>query len=139
MEKHVHENSGGISRGGALGAFGCGAWSRLAPWLQERGDVVVALAGGSIGAINAAVVAHHLDEPDWGVGALEQLWREDIATPSCPFFGWSPITSDWGRWLRSWNGFMSGVLVGNRGLYVPHPGRSTRDHRAAAQGVGPAA
>ena len=125
--------------GGALGAFGCGAWSRLAPWLQERVDVVVALAGGSIGAINAAVVAHHLDEPDWGVGALEQLWREDIATPSCPFFGWSPIDSDWGRWLRSWNGFMSGVLVGNRGLYVPHPGRSTRDHRAAAQGVGPAA
>lgn len=105
--------------GGALGAFASGVWSRLAPWLRLRGDTVVALAGASIGAMNAAVVAHHLDDPDAGCDALRDLWCERIATPSYPFFGWSFGDADWAQRLRSWNGFMSGVLMGNRGLYAP--------------------
>lgn len=105
--------------GGALGAFACGAWEALAPWLREREAQLIGLAGASIGAINAAVVAHRLHEPDLGAGGLSALWREEIATPSVPFCGWPLGDHDLARALRSWNGFLSGVLVGNRGLYRP--------------------
>ncbi len=105
--------------GGALGAYASGAWEVLAPWLQDEGAELVALAGGSIGAVNAAAVAHRLHEPDLGAAALSALWREQIATPSLPFFGWPVGEGDWARTVRSWNGLLSGMLVGNRGLYRP--------------------
>jgi NTE family protein len=108
--------------GGALGAFGCGAWAGLWPWLRSRGHPIVALAGSSIGALNAAVVAHHIDSLDAGVGALSALWRERIATPSFPFLGLHFGDTPWAREARSWNGFMSGLLVGNRALYRPRFG-----------------
>lgn len=114
--------------GGALGAFGGGVWRRLVPWMRERGDTLVALAGASIGAINAAVAAQHLDDADAGFDALDTLWRERIATPSYPFFGWSFGDSDAAQRLRSWNGFMSGLLLGNRGLYAPQFGHWTPWH-----------
>src|SRR5215203_5228969 len=41
--------------GGALGAFGAGAWQALADEIDS--EQLVAVAGASIGAINAAVVA----------------------------------------------------------------------------------
>lgn len=105
--------------GGALGAFGCGAWEVLAPGLAGRGDRVVALAGSSIGALNAAVVRAQLESPDRGVGALAALWRERIATPSIPFAGMAWGNSAPAVQLRSWNGFLTGMLAGNRGLFVP--------------------
>lgn len=105
--------------GGALGAFGCGVWEVLAPWLARRGDRIVALAGSSIGALNAAVVRTHLDAPDSGVEALTALWRERIATPSIPFAGMAWGDSEAAACLRSWNGFLTGMLAGNRGLFVP--------------------
>lgn len=105
--------------GGALGAFGCGAWQVLAPRLARRGDKVVALAGSSIGALNAAVVRAHLDAPDRGVEALTSLWRDRIATPSIPFAGMAWGDSVPAAHVRSWNGFLTGMLAGNRGLFVP--------------------
>ncbi|MGE5866933.1 MAG: Mur ligase domain-containing protein, partial [Rhizobacter sp.] len=105
--------------GGALGAFGCGAWEVLAPWLAGRGDRVVALAGSSIGALNAAVVRAQLESPDRGVGALAALWRERIATPSIPFAGMAWGNSAPAVQVRRWNGFLPGMLAGNRGLFVP--------------------
>lgn len=105
--------------GGALGAFGCGAWQALRPWLAARGDELVALAGSSIGALNAAIVRAHLADPDGGVAALDALWRERIATPSLPFAGITWGQGETAAQLRSWNGFLTGVLTGNRGLFVP--------------------
>lgn len=105
--------------GGALGAFGCGAWQRLSRWLDRQGHRVVALAGGSIGAVNAAVIARHAGDAEAGCAALETLWRDRIATPAFPFFGWCPGDGPWPRRLRSWNGLLSGLLVGNRAMYVP--------------------
>jgi predicted acylesterase/phospholipase RssA len=107
--------------GGALGAFGCGAWMSVAPWLRARGDRVIALAGTSIGAINAAVLARHLDRTDAGVQALLHLWRNTIATPSFPFFGLAVGTSGHAARVRAWNGLLTGLLCGTRGLYRPQP------------------
>jgi NTE family protein len=108
--------------GGALGAFGCGAWKCLSHWLRRSRHQVVALAGSSIGALNAAVIAHHAGSLEDGVEALESLWRNRIATPSFPFFGWVTGDAAWSRRIRSWNGLMSGLLIGNRGLYTPQFG-----------------
>lgn len=107
--------------GGALGAFGCGAWASVAPWLRARGDRVVALAGTSIGAVNAAVAARHLDNTDAGVQALLHLWRTTIATPSFPFFGLAVGNSAHAAQVRAWNGLLTGLLCGTRGLYRPQP------------------
>jgi NTE family protein len=105
--------------GGALGAFGAGAWASVAPWLRARGDRVVALAGTSIGALNAAVAARQLQTPDAGVQALLYLWRHDIATPSFPFLGPAVGDSAWAGALRAWNGLLTGLLLGTRNLYRP--------------------
>ena len=105
--------------GGSLGAFGAGAWSVLSPFLQRQDGPVIAVAGASIGAINAALVAHQWRAPDRGAQALERLWRERMATPSLPFFGLGMGSSDWSREVRSWNGFLTFLLVGSRGMAVP--------------------
>lgn len=105
--------------GGALGAFGAGAWQALAEQPGVRDGPLVAVAGLSIGALTAAAVAYHHQAPDGGAQALASLWLDRIATPSWPFFGplpWpvapSAATAD------HWNGFITGVLLGNRGLFA---------------------
>ncbi len=107
--------------GGALGAFGGGAWASIAPWLRARGDRVVALAGTSIGAVNAAVAARQLHTADAGVQALLHLWRHEIATPSFPFLGFAVGDSRHAAALRAWNGLLTGVLLGTRNLYRAQP------------------
>jgi NTE family protein len=108
--------------GGALGAFGAGAWSCIGPWLWSRGHVLVALAGASIGAFNAAVVAASGSAShDADAGVLERCWREAIATPSWPFLGWPWGAGPLAQAQRSWNGLLTGLLLGNRGLYAAQP------------------
>ena len=34
---------------------------------------------------------------------VRSFWRKRLATPPCPFFGWSFADSRWGRRLHSWN------------------------------------
>src|SRR3954453_24065674 len=71
--------------GGSLGAFECGAYRVIAEWLRTTDSRLVALAGASIGAINAAVIARNWKKGDAGQGALEQLWQE-LAVSALPFF-----------------------------------------------------
>src|SRR3954447_16289973 len=71
--------------GGSLGAFECGAYRVIAEWLRTTDSRLVALAGASIGAINAAVIARNWKKGDAGRGALEQLWQE-LAVSALPFF-----------------------------------------------------
>lgn len=101
--------------GGSLGAFDAGVWAALAPRLQAANARLVAVAGASIGAVNAACVARHAGDDDLGVEALRRLWRDELATPSVPFNG--PLAWLGDRDARSWNGVLTGLLVGNRRLY----------------------
>ena len=77
-----------LQGGGAYGAFECGAVKALQD-ASVRPDIV---AGVSIGAFNAAIIASN---PDHAAQALHAFW-DDLATPS-------PITSDAStrRWLAS--------------------------------------
>lgn len=102
-----------LQGGGALGAFECGVWKVLAPALQAGGHRLAVVGGASIGALNAAVIAQHHDEPDRGAAALECFWREWLATPSLPFL---PMP---GTYFEAWNGLLTGLLWGNRSMYRP--------------------
>lgn len=103
--------------GGALGAFGAGAWEELSRHDDLVGPDLVAVAGSSIGAINAATVVHGLDAPDHGAGALRALWLERFATPPFPFL--PPLLQPFGPTAAgadSWNAFLTGALLGTRGM-----------------------
>lgn len=103
--------------GGALGAFAAGAWQALAESSATAPGTLTAVAGSSIGALNAAVVAHHLRDPDRGAQAMSELWLGSLATPSLPFFGpWPVPVAPSGALANHWNGLLTGLLVGNRGL-----------------------
>ncbi|WP_140636972.1 patatin-like phospholipase family protein [Methylibium rhizosphaerae] len=107
-----------LQGGGALGAFTAGAWKFLAPRLAERGIRLAAVAGTSIGAIQAALIARHHAAPDLGAAAVESLWRDHIATPSLPFLGpWSALSSH----ARSWNGLLTSLMAGTRALHRANP------------------
>lgn len=104
--------------GGALGAFGAGAWQVLAETIDP--ESIVALAGASIGAVNAAAALRALGEADSGAGlsdALVRLWRERIATPSWPFGGppWRVVPA--GEAAADWSGVLTGLLLGCPGLH----------------------
>lgn len=105
--------------GGPLGAFGCGAWKALWPLMRASGAEVVAVGGASMGAVNAAIVRAHLASPGGGAAVLESVWRDDIAAPSWPFFGW-PWQGEAGDHARHWNALVTGLVAGN-GLYRPQP------------------
>lgn len=99
--------------GGAMGAFQCGAWQALAPFLRKNGHTLAAVAGASIGAVNAAMVARHYHDPDAGVGALKRFWSEDLASPPLPLV---PIPD---AYAQAWNGLLTGLVGGNPALYQP--------------------
>ncbi len=106
-----------LGGGGALGAFECGVWKTLAPLLSASGASVLGLAGASIGAINAAIMARHGQDLVAGAEALERVWREKMSTPSFPF---TALLGN-GRHQRSWNGVLTGLLLGNSNLYQANP------------------
>lgn len=105
--------------GGALGAFGAGAWQVLVDALHP--ESIVALAGASIGALNAAAALRALSETGSGPrrsDALVNLWRERIATPSWPFGEPPPwLQSPGGEAAADWSGVLTGLLLGCRGLH----------------------
>jgi NTE family protein len=103
--------------GGALGAFSAGAWEELAPRLP--GSSIIAVAGVSIGAVHAAIVARQLTKKSEPASVLVDLWRNELSTPALPFLGVSrfPVPPSSGT-VADWNGFLTGLLVGARGLYA---------------------
>jgi NTE family protein len=106
--------------GGPLGAFGCGAWLAVAPWLRQQGHTLVGVAGASIGALNSAAIACHAGSDDLGAAALHRLWREHIATPPplppLPLPRWLQPAADE---MRAWTGWWSGFTLGNPALFTP--------------------
>ena len=105
--------------GGALGAFGAGAWQTLAKDEDILDGPLVAVAGASIGAVNAAAVAYNAGA-EGGALAIEALWRDHLTTAPFPFFGMLPlpVVGTHGG-AENWNGFVTGLLLGNRSLYAP--------------------
>ncbi|NBD21350.1 hypothetical protein GTZ97_11815 [Aquabacterium fontiphilum] len=103
-----------FSGGGSLGAYSCGVWQSLASAFADSRARLVGVAGVSIGAIHAGLVARHGQDVEASARALEALWTERLAVAPTPFV---PLTVD--REDRSWNGLLTGLLVGNPRLYHP--------------------
>lgn len=97
-----------LQGGGALGAYECGVYQELAPHLDD----LAVVAGTSIGAINASLIAKHYHQEDRGAVALERFWRDILANPSFPFI---PIPGAFQRLNAIW----TSILFGNRHLFTP--------------------
>ena len=99
-----------LQGGGALGAYECGVYKVLA----ERLDDLSVVAGTSIGAINAGVIARNFTEPDRGVGALEAFWHE-LAFPVLPVWESNP----WVKLWASYQAVLTSMTIGNPHLFQP--------------------
>jgi NTE family protein len=78
-----------LQGGGALGAFECGVVKAL----EERGICPDIVAGVSIGAFNAAVIAGNPNDPG---AALEAFWHDlEVVTPEIPDGTTRRIFSSW--------------------------------------------
>ena len=99
--------------GGALGAYECGVYKVLA----ERLDTLSMVAGTSVGALTAGVVARCFHEPDRGVGAVERLWQA-LAFPAMP---WPELWSSFPglEYLEAMTASLSSVFFGNPRLFEP--------------------
>jgi NTE family protein len=93
-----------LQGGGALGAYEYGVLKAL--YEQRPGFTPVAVAGISIGAINAAVLGGAKTDP---VDALDALWRDRLT-----------VATPWSRWLPGWLD-SSCALMGNPGMYLINP------------------
>ena len=97
-----------LQGGGALGAYECGVYQELAPGLDD----LAVVAGTSIGAINASLIAKHCRQEDRGAATLERFWKDILANPSFPF---CPIPGAFQPLHAVW----TSVLFGNRHLLLP--------------------
>lgn len=96
--------------GGALGAYECGVYQELAE--QGRVNNLAVIAGTSIGAINASIVAHNYHKANHGADQLVEFWKETLRAPVLPLF------PNYGIWHR-WNAIWTAVMFGNPNLYTP--------------------
>jgi hypothetical protein len=103
-----------LEGGGALGAYQCGVYKALAPYLHDGGYRVRAIVGASAGGINSGIIARNFHASDHGVGALERFWQS-LEYPALPFVP-APVP----QW-HAWNGLLTGLLHGNPRVFHPHP------------------
>ena len=99
-----------LQGGGALGAYHIGAYQALA----EHNLHPEWVAGISIGAINAAVIAGNL--PDERVDRLAALW-EAISWPDLPV----PVTLKLWQTLHNMASNSEAVLFGQPNFFTPRP------------------
>lgn len=103
-----------LGSGGSLGAFECGACQVLLPWLRAHGIRLAAIAGASVGALNAALIARHARDGAGGLDQLTAFWSQ-LRCPSYPFF---PLP---GSYWDAWNGALTGLLLGSPHTQRPVP------------------
>lgn len=96
-----------LQGGGAMGAFECGVVRAL----EEIGIVPDIVAGVSIGAFNAAIIAGNPDHP---AQALESFWR-DVTLIQPVAFDLMPAT-DWRRSLAN----LHSLMLGHPNFFQPH-------------------
>ncbi len=99
-----------LQGGGALGAYECGVYQTLVK--ARRLDHLDVVAGTSIGAINASLIASHYHLDDHGAGYLQDFWTTYLTIPS---FLYSPPIDSWQRWSAVW----TSMLWGHPHLYTP--------------------
>ena len=105
-----------LQGGVALGAYECGAYKALVPHLKEHGYDLKIVAGTSIGAINASLIALNYGEEDHGVETLESLWKKDLTIPSLAFPSPVPVSDESQRWNAVW----TSISNGHARLFTPH-------------------
>lgn len=107
-----------LQGGGALGSYQAGIFQGL----SEAGVLPQMVAGISIGALNAAIIAGNA--PAHRLNQLQKFW-ETICTPNR---GWSLLPwledspwnkSDYSRWGLGLLGGMSAMLEGQQGFFRP--------------------
>jgi NTE family protein len=102
-----------LQGGSAFGAYECGVYQALAPHL----DNLAVVAGTSIGAINASLIARNYTDEDRGVAALTRFWTEVVATPSLPSLPFFPGLGFWQHSYAVWSNLVFGIPR----LYTPQP------------------
>ena len=110
-----------LAGGIALGAFEAGAYAALDE--ADRAAALAWVAGSSIGAVTAAIIAGNT--PENRVARLRQFWRTAATDPT-------PFTSFWfgpprdGAWRQAYNqtSALQTLMLGRTGLFRPrlHPG-----------------
>ncbi|MGX1360721.1 patatin-like phospholipase family protein [Bradyrhizobium elkanii] len=100
-----------LQGGGSLGAYECGVYQALAPWLRTKDHKLSVVCGTSIGAMNASVIAARHGDPDQGVGALTKLWQS-LSAGSVRLF--PPLAS-----LDAANAVWTSLLFGNPRMFRP--------------------
>jgi len=100
-----------LQGGGSLGAYECGVYQTLAPWLRKNRHKLSVVCGTSIGAMNASVIAAHHSDRDEGAGALYELWQS-LKAGSAYFF---PPFED----LETANAVWTSLLLGNPRMFRP--------------------
>jgi NTE family protein len=100
-----------LQGGGSLGAYECGVYRALAPWIKEKGHRLSVVAGTSIGAVNASVIASRYGDADHGVVALTGLWQS-LSEASALFL--PPLGS-----LAGVNAVWTSLLFGNPRMFQP--------------------
>jgi NTE family protein len=107
-----------LQGGSAFGAYEAGVYEALVEHLnlktEKQKPTLAVVAGTSIGAINASIIAKHYSDSDRGVAVLKQFWTEELATPSLPFF---PGLGVWQHSYAVW----SNLVFGNPRLCTPQP------------------
>ena len=104
-----------LQGGGALGAYECGAYKALVPHLKEHDQDLKIVAGTSIGALNASIIALNYGKEDYGAGTLESIWKRDLAVTSLAFPYPVPVTEE----LQRWNAVWTTLLNGHPRLFTP--------------------
>ena len=105
-----------LSGGIALGAYQAGAYAVM----HERGMRPRWIAGSSIGAVNAAIIAGN--PPETQVEQLRRFWEAASSdlVPSGPLSVLPPAEGPW-RHAHNWMSVVQARLFGRPGLFRPRP------------------
>ena len=102
-----------LQGGGALGAYQAGACEALADHARQPDWV----AGISIGAVNAAIIAGN--PPEQRIERLRAFWER--VSGQLPGLPWIKPTNQTRPWLHEWSAAW-GVMFGLPGFFSPRPG-----------------
>jgi NTE family protein len=78
------------------------------PHLKEHDQDLKIVAGTSIGALNASIIALNYGKEDHGAGTLESIWKSELAVSSLAFPYPIPVSEESQRWNAVWTILLNG-------------------------------